>query len=177
MKNTAGCPAMSKLFSETLLSTVDGKISMLAYHLSQYPFPAEYLPLLPNLLRESKTKRSKSNRFRIAEIQNDECWWNSIDDNDISDDVPLQNPPTGSINGSFYNNSYGSQVSHHWSLGKYRTSLLAMEYSQLCILYLLERVHDADTAISLDILDLSLSLSRLCDIARVSVHSNTFIFM
>ena len=45
----------------------------------------------------------------------------------------------------------------------------------MCILYLLERVSDVDAPISLDILDLSLSLSRLCDIARVSVHSLVFV--
>jgi hypothetical protein len=166
---------MSNLFSERLMTTIDGKISILAYHLSQYPFPAEYLPLLPNLLRESQTKRSKMNRFRSTEIQNDRCWWNLLDDNDRSDDIPLQNPPTGSINGSFYINPSGSQISHHWSLEKYRISLSAMEFSQSCILYLLERVSDADTIISLDVLELCLSLSRLCDIARVSFHSYTFI--
>lgn len=169
------CPTMSKLLSETLMSTIDKKISMLAYHLSQYPFPAEHLPLLPNLLRESQTKRLQHVRSRITEIQTDKCWWNSVEETDLSDDIPVQNPPTGLINSSFHINSSGSQVLHHWSLGKYRISLSAMECSQMCILYLLERVSDVDAPISLDILDLSLSLSRLCDIARVSVHSLVFV--
>uniref|UniRef100_A0A7S3VEG0 Uncharacterized protein n=1 Tax=Chaetoceros debilis TaxID=122233 RepID=A0A7S3VEG0_9STRA len=162
--DAAGFIKFNKEFQTDVFSILEQRIVNFALHIAQYPFPPSLLSLLPHQLHDAQIGQNS--------IQGDKTWWDNVrlSPNEVC--VPLPNPPCGSSDAIFSNESQNIS----WNEQMYCHSQSAMQCLDLCLHYMTSRAGNESNPLPMHDVPLCLALSRCSEVARaIEIRLKTLI--
>jgi len=154
-------PNLKDVFQRDIFSVLQRRISDLAFHIGQYPFPSKHLARLPNELQEAQ--KIRMSRLKHLDVRlRDQCWWDSITLH-VAATIMLPDPPFGSSDANFLKAKSDKKLESNWSDEKYRIALSGAQCLDLCLLFLSSHAIVVTDTLYSDGLALAQALCRMSD--------------